>query len=66
MQLGAMIPQNDIGGSAPALRSFAAAAEEYGYDYLRARTMCWGSTPLPAPTGRATATLRRISSMIRS
>jgi probable F420-dependent oxidoreductase len=36
MQLGAMIPQNDIGGSAAALRSFAAAAEEYGYDYLLA------------------------------
>lgn len=34
MQLGAMIPQNDIRGSAAALRSFAAAAEEYGYDYL--------------------------------
>ena len=30
MQLGAMIPQNDIHGSAAALRSFAAAAEEYG------------------------------------
>ncbi|MDE2580930.1 MAG: LLM class F420-dependent oxidoreductase [Rhodospirillales bacterium] len=36
MQLGAMIPQNDIHGSAAALRSFAAAAEEHGYDYLLA------------------------------
>ncbi len=36
MQLGAMIPQNDIHGSAAALRSFAAAAEEYGYRYLLA------------------------------
>ncbi|MDE2006738.1 MAG: LLM class F420-dependent oxidoreductase [Rhodospirillales bacterium] len=36
MQLGAMIPQNDIHGSASALRSFAAAAEEYGYTYLLA------------------------------
>jgi len=34
MQLGAMIPQNDIGGSAAALRSFAQAAEEYRYQYL--------------------------------
>ncbi len=34
MQLGAMIPQNDIHGSPAVLRSFAAAAEEYGYDYL--------------------------------
>ena len=36
MQLGAMIPQNDIHGSPAALRSFAAAAEEYGYRYLLA------------------------------
>ena len=31
MQLGAMIPQNDIGGTQGALRSFAGAAEEYGH-----------------------------------
>ena len=36
MQIGTLIPQNDIGGSPAAMREFALAAEEAGYDYLEA------------------------------
>ncbi|HJS87696.1 MAG TPA: LLM class F420-dependent oxidoreductase [Acetobacteraceae bacterium] len=36
MRLGALIPQNDIGGSPAAMKEFALAAEEAGYDYLEA------------------------------
>ncbi len=36
MQIGAMIPQNDIGGTPEVLREFALAAEDLGYDYLLA------------------------------
>jgi probable F420-dependent oxidoreductase len=36
MQLGAVIPQNDIGGQPAAMKEFALAAEELGYDYLEA------------------------------
>jgi probable F420-dependent oxidoreductase len=36
MQLGTLIPQNDIGGSPAAMKEFALAAEEAGYDYLAA------------------------------
>lgn len=36
MKLGTLIPQNDIGGTPEAIRTFAQAAEEFGYDYLSA------------------------------
>ncbi len=36
MQLGTLIPQNDIGGTPAALREFAQAAEALGYDFLEA------------------------------
>ena len=36
MQIGTLIPQNDIGGSPAAVREFALAAEEAGYDYIEA------------------------------
>jgi probable F420-dependent oxidoreductase len=36
MQLGSLIPQNDIGGTPAALREFAQAAEALGYDFLEA------------------------------
>jgi probable F420-dependent oxidoreductase len=36
MKLGTLIPQNDIGGTPSAIRTFAQAAEEFGYDYLSA------------------------------
>ncbi|HET6183587.1 MAG TPA: LLM class F420-dependent oxidoreductase [Acetobacteraceae bacterium] len=36
MQLGTLIPQNDIGGEPSAVKEFALAAEELGYDYLEA------------------------------
>jgi probable F420-dependent oxidoreductase len=36
MQLGTLIPQNDIGGSPAVLREFAQVAEGLGYDFLEA------------------------------
>jgi probable F420-dependent oxidoreductase len=36
MQLGTLIPQNDIGGTPAALREFAQTAEGLGYDFLEA------------------------------
>lgn len=36
MQLGTLFPQNDIGGQPAAVREFALAAEELGYDYIEA------------------------------
>ena len=36
MQLGTLIPQNDIGGTLAVLREFAQAAEGLGYDFLEA------------------------------
>jgi probable F420-dependent oxidoreductase len=36
MHIGALIPQNDVGGSPAAMKEFALAAEEAGYDYLEA------------------------------
>ncbi len=36
MQIGTLIPQDDIGGSPAAMKEFALAAEDAGYDYLEA------------------------------
>ncbi len=36
MQIGTLIPQNDVSGSPQAMKEFALAAEEAGYDYLEA------------------------------
>ena len=36
VQLGALVPQTEIGGDPSALREFAQGAEQLGFDYITA------------------------------
>ncbi len=66
MQLGTLIPQNDIGGTPAALREFAQTAEGLGYDFLEAADHVLGVNVASRPDWRRTATPRLTGSTIRS
>src|SRR5258708_39249970 len=49
MQLGALLPLRDIGGTPPVLREYAQPAESIGYDFIEAPDHGLGATPFGRP-----------------
>ena len=49
MQLGALLPLGDIGGTPPVLREYAQAAETIGYDFIEAPDHVLGANPAGRP-----------------
>ena len=49
MQLGALLPLGDIGGTPPVLRDYAQAAESIGYDFIEAPDHVLGANPAARP-----------------
>src|SRR5437899_9625879 len=49
MQLGALLPLGDIGGTPPVLREYAQTAEAIGYDFVEAPDHVLGASEASAP-----------------
>ena len=49
MQLGALLPLGDIGGTPPVLREYAQAVESIGYDFIEAPDHVFGANPVWPP-----------------
>src|SRR5438270_2561449 len=54
MELGALLPLGDIGGTPPVLREYAQAAESIGYDFIEAPDHVLGANPASAPEAERT------------
>ncbi len=53
MQIAPVFPQNEMGEDPGAVRAFAQAAEDLGYDYLILYDHVLGPTRARAPAGQA-------------
>src|SRR5437764_2041470 len=54
MELGALLPLGDIGGTPPVLREYAQAAESIGYDFIEAPDHVLAANPASPPEAERT------------